>query len=263
MKDIFYEALKDTSNTVYAQIQEASACRLHFHRAFELAYIAEGRASYEVEGKRFVADTDHIVFSHRYYSHRSFDDLAHKKIVIAIPENMSYDISKLLSSTTLPSLLSDKQLNRTVMPYFKALLTADESTPEILIKGYVNLIFGTLTLNYSNVSVAPTNKNISVIVSILDYIDKHATEPITLETLASRFGYNKSYFSRMFNSSVGVSLSNYINFVRLSRFEANLKQNGDKSITEQIFEAGFQSVPTFYRIRGLKKEENRQNKAFT
>ncbi|MBP3332809.1 MAG: helix-turn-helix domain-containing protein [Clostridia bacterium] len=253
MNEIFYEAIKDTSTKVFAEVQKAYSCRLHFHRAFELAYILDGQAQYEIEEEKFVAGTDHIVFSHCYYRHRSFDNIPHKKIVIAIPENMSYDIATLFKSTTLPALLPDKKLNKTLLPYFEALLKSDECTPEILIKGYINLIFGTLASHYANISIAPTNKNISVIVNILDYIDKHATESITLDSISQRFGYNKSYFSRIFNEYVGVSLCNYINLVRFNHFEANLKKNKDKSITEQIFEAGFQSVSTFYRVKELKK----------
>ena len=255
MKDIFYEALKDTRTKVFAEIQLAYTCRLHFHRAFELAYIAEGQAIYDIEEKRFVADTDHIVFAHCYYRHRCFDNIPHKKIVIAIPENLSHDITALFSSSTLPSLLTDKELNKVLLPYFKALIEADENVPEILIKGYVNIIFGTLAARYKNVSLTPTNKNISIIVDILKYIDDHAAEAITLDSVAASFGYNKSYFSRLFNNHVGTSLSDYVNFVRLNRFEENAKANRDKSITEQIFEAGFQSVATFYRVKEQRRKK--------
>ena len=254
MKDIFYEALKDTTTKVYAKIQEPFNGRLHFHRAFELAYILEGQADYEVEEERFVADTDHIVFSHCYYRHRSGNKAAHKKIVIAIPENLSHDISALFTTSTLPVLLEDKELNKTLLPYFKALTEAEEDTPEILIKGYVNLIFGTLASHYGHTSILPKNKNISIIVDVLEYIEKHASEPITLNDVAASFGYNKSYFSRLFNNHVGTSLSNYVNFVRLNRFEENAKANRDKSITEQIFDAGFQSIATFYRVKEMRKK---------
>ncbi len=256
MKDIFYEVLKDTATKVYAKIQEPYNGRLHFHRAFELAYILEGQAEYEVEEERFIADTDHIVFSHCYYRHRSFDSIPHRKIVIAIPENLSHDISALFTSSTLPALLSDKELNKTLLPYFKALTEADENTPEILIKGYVNIIFGTLAAHYKNVSLAPTNKNISIIIDILKYIENHATEAITLDSVAAKFGYNKAYFSRLFNNHVGTSLSDYVNSVRLNRFEENAKASGNKNITEQIFEAGFQSVATFYRAKQLRKKQS-------
>lgn len=255
MKDIFYEILKDTTTKVYAQIQTEYTCRLHFHRAFELAYIYEGEAVYDIEDRRFVAETDHIVFSHCYYRHRSYDTTAHKKIVIAIPENLSRDVSALFTSDTLPMLLTDKEINKTLLPYFKALNQSDEKAPEILIKGYVNLIFGTLAAHYEHTEILPKSKNISILIDVLMYVEEHAAEPITLGDVASEFGYNKSYFSRLFGAHVGTSFSNYVNFVRLDRFEASRKENAKKSITEQIYEAGFQSVATFYRVKEMRKKE--------
>ena len=254
---MFYEAIKDIKTTIFAEVQQAYSCRLHFHRAFELCYIMEGAALCENEGEIFVADTDHIVFSHCYHRHRSFDRMAHKKIVIAVPENLSHDISRLFSFSTLPPLLPDKALNRTLLPHFIALTRVDDSTPELLIKGYVNIIFGTLAAHYKNVSIEPTNKNISFIVKVLEYIDKHASEKIDLESISSEFGYNKSYFSRIFNDCVGISLSNYINSVRLDHFSALCKEKKDEKFINLIYEAGFQSASTFYRAKKQREAENK------
>ena len=44
MKDIFYEAIKDSRKTIFAEFQKYNTTRLHFHRAFELLYIIEGQA---------------------------------------------------------------------------------------------------------------------------------------------------------------------------------------------------------------------------
>ena len=66
--------------------------------------------------------------------------------------------------------------------------------------------------------MAPKSKNVSVIADILNYIDKHLGEPLHLSEIAGAFGYNPSYFSRMFNRCVGVSLNQYINFARLDRY---------------------------------------------
>jgi AraC-like DNA-binding protein len=91
-----------------------------------------------------------------------------------------------------------------------------------------------------------------IISDILSYIDTHINEQITLESLAREFGYNKSYFSRLFNDHLGISLNNYVNFVRLNRFEQLMAKNSDKSVTELIYEAGFSSTTTFYRAKSYR-----------
>jgi AraC-like DNA-binding protein len=249
MSDAYYEALKDTRGQLFAEIQKEYFSRYHFHRAFELAYVFEGEAQYQVEDKIFSLCTDQIVFVHCYYRHRSFDMLPHKKYVIAVPEKLSPDVYELFSACTLPHLLPDREFNRTLLPYFKALYACDKDTPSIVISGYVNLIFGLLLSHYKGITVEPKSKNVSVIADILNYIDKHLCEPLCLAEIAGVFGYNPSYFSRLFNRCVGVSLNRYINFARLDRYMLLEKQGGEKSATERILEAGFPSIATFYRTK--------------
>ena len=254
MKDAYYEALKDTRGRLFVEIQREYASRYHFHRAYEMAYIFEGEAQYQVEDSVFSAEADQIIFAHCYYRHRSFDILPHKKYVIAVPEKLSRDVYELFSEVTLPHLLPDKAFNRTLLPYFQALDACNEDTSPIVIRGYVSLIFGLLASHYKSITVAPKSKNISLIADVLNYIDKHLQEPLTLAEIAKDFGYNPSYFSRTFNSTVGVSLNQYINFARLDRFALLEKQGGEKNVTERILEAGFPSLSTFYRA---KKERER------
>ncbi len=255
MQDIFYEAVKDTDSKIYAQVQKPYNSKLHFHRAFEIAYITEGEALYKVEEESFIANTDDIIFSHCYYRHCSFDTPYHSKIVIAVPNALSYDFSVLFKDTTLPAHLSDTNFNKKLLPYFQALVDADDNTSEIILKGYLNLIFGYLASHYKNVAISPKSKNVSIIVEILDFINLHCNEPLTLDILSSRFGYNKSYFSRLFNKTVGISLNDYLNIARLNRFEELLQSNTSDSLTDIIYKAGFQSPSTFYRVKAIRKRQ--------
>ena len=249
MNDIFYEAKKDTNGRIYAEIQKEFTSRYHFHRAFEITYIFEGSEKYLVEDEHFSVDTDQIIFAHRFYRHRSYGDSSARKYVIAVPANISHDISALLDDSTLPTLMADKEFNRSLRPYFEALIKTDSSTPQIIVKGYVSLIFGLLSEHYKNTVIVPKSRNVSTIIDILNYVDDHFEEPISLTDIAKAFGYNKSYFSRMFNSCVGVSLNRYVNFARLDRYMLLEKQGGEQSVTDRILEAGFPSLATFYRAK--------------
>ena len=255
MKDAYYEAPKDTRGTLFAETQKEYSSRYHFHRAIEIAYIFEGEAKYRIEDEDFFAERDQIIFAHCYYRHRSYDTLAHKKLVIAVPEQLAHDITPLLSQSTLPHLLPDKEFNKTLFPYFKALNETDINTSEIVVKGYVSLIFGLLLSHYKSITVAPKSKNISIIVDILGYIDKHIEEPLGLSEIAKAFGYNKSYFSRLWGSCVGIPLNRYINFLRLDRYEQLLKERKDEGITDLVFKAGFHSLATFYRAKEDRMRE--------
>ena len=92
-------------------------------------------------------------------------------------------------------------------------------------------------------------------MDILGYIDKHIEEPLGLSEIAKAFGYNKSYFSRLWGSCVGISLNRYINFLRLDRYEQLLKERKDEGITDLVFKAGFHSLATFYRAKEDRMRE--------
>jgi len=87
----------------------------------------------------------------------------------------------------------------------------------------------------------------STIVAALNYIDEHYSEPITLETLASVFGYNKYYFSRLFNSYIGENINSYINMVRINNVLALAKKQQKANLCELAYACGFDSMATFYR----------------
>ena len=253
MKRNFYEVSKDISKSLFAEEQCEYNCTLHFHRAFEVSYIHSGASRYEVEGNVFVAECDDIFFSHCYYSHKTYDDLPNKKYVIAVPLNLSTEIDAMFRKTTLPELCQDKEFNKTLLPYFEILVNQSAEMPEIVVKGYLYLIFGLLRRHYGDVKIKKQSKNVSLISDILNYIDAHCQENISLSSIAKSLGYNKSYLSRTFNNSIGISFSDYLNGVRLDRFKKLQKEKIGCSITELVFSAGFQSLATFYRVYASAK----------
>ncbi len=252
MKDyIYYEAIKDTSDSIFARQQKECRCTLHFHRAFEVAYILSGASNYIIEDNGFVAEEGDIVFCHSYYRHRSLDTQPNVKYVIAVPDNLTRDISFFFEKSTLQPCLSDKEFNRSLLPYFENLVKDGENMSRMLMKGYANVIFGSLSQHYSLSPTMQRHKSVSHVADILDYIDAHCSESISLESIASAFGYNKAYFSRLFNRYIGMSLSSYINMTRYSKFRKMRKENPEANVTEMAYECGFSSMTTFYRVHAL------------
>lgn len=254
MKYIFYEAEKDRTDKIFSEKQKEYSGADHFHRAFEIAYIVSGKAQYTIEEKSFIAEKNDIVFAHCYYRHFSDDSHPNVKYVIAVPEKLSHDIFVYFKKHTLPPLLSDKEFNKTLFPFFEKLVNDGKNMSKMLAKGYANLIFGELSNHYKTTPAQPIHKSVSLITGILEYIDEHYTETISLENLAMHFGYNKAYFSRLFNRHIGVTLNNYINSVRYDAFQRMQEKHPEKDMTELALSCGFPSMPTFYRTHKIYME---------
>lgn len=81
----------------------------------------------------------------------------------------------------------------------------------------------------------------------LFYIDSHLGEPIRLARLAKEVSLHPNYFSTLFSSLMGMTVSEYILRHRLRR-AAGLLASGEKSVLSVAQECGFNNVSYFNRV---------------
>ena len=81
----------------------------------------------------------------------------------------------------------------------------------------------------------------------LNYIDFHYMEPLNLESLAARFSVNKNYLSARFHREAGMTVTDYINQIRVNRASALLRHSS-LSIREIAEQCGFADGNYFTRI---------------
>ena len=243
MENLFYEYFRDKDDKMIINLADASYVAPHFHRNLEIHYFFSDNTRVRVGDECFVADADDIVFVHNYQPHSLEGN--HRKCFIIIPPYYSDDLDKSLSKKTLPPHLTDKEFNRTLLPFISALIDGQDM-PSLVKKGYLDIIIGSLRAHYPSRKVEKP-ESLELILKILRYIDEHSREPLTLESLSSEFGYNKYYFSRLFNRNIGVNLSGYLGFVRLRVFTQLKKDNPKEKISKLASLSGFESLQTFYR----------------
>jgi AraC-like DNA-binding protein len=79
---------------------------------------------------------------------------------------------------------------------------------------------------------------------LIDDIEENLFEDISLDMLANKANYSKYHFSREFNTTVGISISQYIQERRFTYAVQMLNEN-KKSITEIASDCGFNSLAYF------------------
>ncbi len=82
------------------------------------------------------------------------------------------------------------------------------------------------------------------------YLDPH----LTLQDVAERTGYNRTYVAALFKTELG-GFFNYINTQRLAYVESYRRDHPEASLSEAIAEAGFSSRTTYYSIKSRLKQE--------
>ena len=82
---------------------------------------------------------------------------------------------------------------------------------------------------------------------VLDYIDTHYMEELTLDAIADYSGFSRYHFTRLFKQYTQTTFYDYLSFKRIKVVEELLAEP-DLSITEIALQAGFSSISTFNRI---------------
>lgn len=95
-------------------------------------------------------------------------------------------------------------------------------------------------------ALAPAGAYGARLAALLDWLDGHLDEEVTLEAAASRFGMSRSLLSREFRRHTGLSFVVHCNRRRLER-AAGLMAAGNASVAEAAFSAGFANLSHFHR----------------
>lgn len=85
------------------------------------------------------------------------------------------------------------------------------------------------------------------LTNVTDYIGQHLDEEISLESLSDIFCISKFHFHRLFTALTGMSLQQYIRWLRLKRAAQQLLIDKEQSIINIAINAGFESHEAFSR----------------
>ena len=105
---------------------------------------------------------------------------------------------------------------------------------------FLNEIFRYLTSG--NVDITEEFK----VSEILEYINTHFNEKLTLTELAHRCYYHPKYFSRIFKKYYGITVSGYIQKLRLEHGK-QLLENSVLSLEEIARDLGYSDSTAFYK----------------
>lgn len=247
-QSFFYEPYHDRADAIEF-FHGAGYTQAHFHRCIEILYITDGALECRIGGERFIAEKDDIVFTRKCAVHELIPAPDFRNWVLIIGRSYSDDFSSIFQKRTLPAHLSDRAFNSSLTGYFDALGQAAQGGgqgAELIKKGLVDVIVGSLLGHYERVPAEATPA-LGTVVAALNYIDDHFAEPISLEGVSAAFGYNKYYFSRLFNRYIGENLNNYVNMVRVRNLVARAQKEEEPRLAPLVFECGFDSMTTFYR----------------
>lgn len=82
---------------------------------------------------------------------------------------------------------------------------------------------------------------------LFDYIDRHLDEPLSVDELSRLANFSRYHFQRQFSEYAGLSITRYIQLLRLRRASYQLAFNKARQIIDIAIEAGFENPESFSR----------------
>ncbi len=235
---------------------------LHLHNEFEVLRIYEGKTVFTVYGKKYTVEQGDIIFINSLVPHsseifagaRAFfvqfsvdinsqDDSTHLSKYLSRFINFDNDSVVLIKKESIVNSAISDLLENIRIENMERNHAFDE-----FIKADIHRIIA--VLYREKIIKSPysffKSENVAKIVPVLEYIDAHYNEEITLSDLSDILNVNESYLCRLFKRIVNTSVVQYLNFVRVCKAEKMLIST-DKSISEIAFDTGFSSVSYFNR----------------
>lgn len=242
---------------------------IHTHEFFEFVYVLDGELHNKVDGIEYVLKPGSLLFVNFEQTHEIFadEDVSYVNVLVSSnfiksnTENFN-SIFDLFSFVALHGMKIEKDNFLPVIKFeneektnFDNLICSmlfeyngkRKDYEKVLYHQFyvmiLNIIRNFEFIDKDNV-VLEVNQKMS---KIMDYIDENYNKNISLNSVAHKFFYNSSYFSRMFKTILGVTFKEYLQQVRIRKaIKMMLETNASfERISEEI---GYADKKQFYNV---------------
>ena len=241
--------------------QEMDPVNWHYHTFHKLIFFLSGQASYDIEGQRYPLEPGDILLVGRGDIHRPevTSGVPYERVILYIsPEFLraqstpECDLETCFAMARREFRFVLRPASRSVR--LRGLLAALEQALDtdgfgsvllrrsLFLQLLIEVSRGAMAHDLSYVAGAVGDEKI---VAILQYLNAHLTEKLTIEDLAVRFYISRFYMMRRFRAETGHTIHGYLVGKRLLLARELLA--GGASATEACFQSGFQDYSTFSR----------------
>ncbi len=232
----------------------------HRHREIEIVLMLNGFSTAIVDGVSYRIEKGDALIIFPNHLHKFISTVEEDYILLLIPSNIYNDYREGIDGKRpLSPLIKKGAQNDTLITLAKICMESKDLYAYQCRKFLIGAILGVI-LKDVNLVNAHTNDN--ALDRILDYCEEHYNEKITLDEISAHMFLSKYYISHLFSDQLGVSLTNYINSLRIEE-TVKLLTTTEMPITDICFLVGFSSIRTFNRVFcdriGTSPKEYRKN----
>lgn len=233
---------------------------LHWHRSIEINLVLEGRIILKIDGKsqRMKKGDWNIVNSGELHSNTWVErEDTYKGITLLISKSFLDTWLKEDAYLTYPEDVAGQERIRETVEKIGRIKKESASFYQLELMEHLFLLIkllGEYCVREDIENRGRKLKGINNIKSIINYIDEHYKETLSLAGVAAEFNYSPAHLSRLFKEHIGYNFYEYLQDVRLMNAIELLKKSENILMIDCAMESGFPNVKSF--ISTFKKEYN-------
>ncbi len=234
--------------------------RYHWHESqYEITTVLTGRAIYSRGGETVELAADDVIIIEPLMGHASLSlESGTTTITLYFDSNAVAglaDAGSILSFSHWHSSEEDRyshhfRLLRAIIADIMLSVLDDSPLSEQALDSHANLLLPCL-MRYFGPAARPDSRrgDLSPIAAsaVVDFLESHYQDKISLEDLSEFTGYNRTYLSTFFKTNTGLNFHEYLTRIRLKHSLSDLAYT-DKPMTATALDNGFSDLKTFASI---------------
>ena len=244
----FYEKSRDDDRALVVH-SASKGFPAHYHRNLEIAIVLSGEQKILINDK-WVTLTNGcltLIDSYDIHTYEKFLGSDDGELVVIIPyEYMGEFNERRKHLQPISAVIIDKKLCESLAQIVREFMI--DNQPEYIRKSGTALFLSVL-YEGTEWTVSKTRDEASLARKILSYIYENYRKEISRTSIARALGYTEAHISRVFSKYLKTGISAYVNGLRLNYIEEQLRAGDERKIVELIYDAGFKSQQTYYRVK--------------
>ncbi|OMD78383.1 helix-turn-helix domain-containing protein [Paenibacillus odorifer] len=233
----------------------------HYHDTYEIYYLLAGERSYYINNLIYTLRKGDLIFINKNELHRttSKGSASHERILINFEESF---LQKTLAHFELhfPFMATQSLLLRPgvheqgVIEYLLFSMLKEQTEPRTQQSPYLQTLLIQLFIEMNRIQeisrepIAPENSEKQLkVYEIIDFLQTHYAEKLTLERLSETFFISSTYLCRVFKQTTGFTIVEYLNYIRIKEAQ-RLLQSTNAKVTNIAEDTGFDSIAHFGRV---------------
>ena len=212
----------------------------HSHNAYELYFLVEGERYLYVDGSFYKLSAGDAFIAAPGVMHRTLDEGGgYSKFVAMLPKSL---VPSSFTDSVKIVKVGEADAEALASDILLASGETDDARRLFTVTRLLSLVLSLPSCAERTVE-SPVIGRVGV---ILDYIESHFTEKISLTSLAERFYISEYYLCRLFKEYTGRTFNDYVNSLRVER--AKLLLSEGVSVGRVWRRSGFGSESSFTRV---------------